>query len=78
MGALKEVTVLPSAINQPLVDQLRDLLSLAESGELQSIAYVGEKIDGDIVRGHAGVRPFMTIGCLEVLKAAIIRDLVDL
>ncbi len=55
MGALKEVTVLPSAINQPLVDQLRDLLYLAESGDLQSIAYVGEKIEGDIVRGYAGL-----------------------
>ena len=74
MSALREVSLLPKAINQTLVGQLRDLLAMAESGELQSIAYVGEKVDGDIVRGYSGLRPFTTIGVLEVLKAAIIQD----
>ena len=74
MSALREVSLLPKAINQTLVGQLQTLLALAESGELQSIAYVGEKVDGDIVRGYSGVRPFLTIGTLEVLKAAIIQD----
>ena len=74
MAVLREVSLLPKAINQTLVEQLRDLLAMAESGELQSIAYVGEKVDGDIVRGYSGLRPFTTIGVLEVLKAAIIQD----
>ena len=74
MSALREVSLLPKAINQTLVGQLRDLLAMAESRELQSIAYVGEKVDGDIVRGYSGLRPFTTIGVLEVLKAAIIQD----
>ena len=37
-----------SPINQTAIDQLKKLLSMAESGELQSIAYVGEMLCGDI------------------------------
>ena len=67
-----------SPINQTAIDQLKKLLSMAESGELQSIAYVGEMLCGDIFRGYSsGVRPFRMIGGIEDLKHAIMRDLLD-
>ena len=59
-----------------LVEHLKNLLARAEAGELSAFAFVGENVDGTMIRyayhGH-GSYPIKMVGQIEVLKLAVIH-----
>lgn len=66
--------------NEEVLKLLRRSLELAESGQIQSIAFCYTCEDGS-VRNSFHVRPDMTpavVGCLELLKQRIIYHTVEL
>lgn len=61
-----------STPNLALVEALRELLALAESGELQSLISTGLMYDGNIIDGWYAdpdkSNPFTLVGAMEALK----------
>ena len=53
---------------------LRQWLELAESGQIVSMAIVGEQVNGDMMTGHSAMAcRYQVIGAMESLK----RDLLN-
>ena len=66
---MKEVTKLKNiSVDHQTVNQLKELLSLAESGELKSIIFIDEHKDGRVGHGWAGQPNIRMIGEMENVK----------
>lgn len=57
-----------------LIDDLRELLALAESGDLEYIAYVAIQTDGEVMQWEVGTRDeYRASGLLHELAATILE-----
>ena len=66
---MKEVSVLKNiSVDSQTVEQLKELLLQAESGELKSIIFIDEHKDGKVGHGWSGQPSTRMIGEIENVK----------
>lgn len=68
----KITTIYPAIPNEETIYYLRDLLSKAESGQLQTIAATGLLVEGAVISCISNPKqPFLLLGALENLKSNV-------
>ena len=71
--AIEEVKSEP---DQEVIEELESLLMHARSGRLQSIAFIGDSNEGEIVTGRAGHIDFVKfIGLCHVLQTNLTEEM---
>ena len=70
---VSNVCEIKKTVNNDVLNCARQIIKMAESGDLQGLAFVGE-LGGDMVRGYGGKITTSLIGEFEIQKHAMIAD----
>lgn len=71
---IKPLAIVAEEPNAPLVEMIRDLLKLAESGALRSVSIAGQLTGTGVFLLSTG-NPVKALGMLELLKAYVIDEM---